>query len=71
MLKKQGIETPPREPRRATRQQAAGERERGPRGKWRSIWISDVHLGTRTCRADLLLHFLNLYSSEYLYLVGD
>ncbi|NOT30369.1 MAG: UDP-2,3-diacylglucosamine diphosphatase [Planctomycetes bacterium] len=35
------------------------------------MWISDVHLGTRTCRADLLLHFLNLYSSEYLYLVGD
>lgn len=24
----------------------------------RSVWLSDVHLGTRDCRADLLLDFL-------------
>jgi len=39
--------------------------------KWRSIWISDLHLGTRGCRADLLLEFLRRHESEYLYLVGD
>jgi UDP-2,3-diacylglucosamine pyrophosphatase LpxH len=39
--------------------------------KWRSIWISDVHLGTRGSRSDLLLEFLRRNESEYLYLVGD
>ncbi|GIV57981.1 MAG: UDP-2,3-diacylglucosamine hydrolase [Rhodothermaceae bacterium] len=38
---------------------------------FRTIWISDIHLGTRTCRADFLLDFLRHTSSEYLYLVGD
>ncbi|EWY40353.1 ser/threonine protein phosphatase [Skermanella stibiiresistens SB22] len=38
---------------------------------YRSIWISDVHLGTRGCQADLLLDFLRSNESEYLYLVGD
>jgi UDP-2,3-diacylglucosamine pyrophosphatase LpxH len=39
--------------------------------KYRSIWISDIHLGTRGCQADQLLDFLNSVSSENLYLVGD
>jgi UDP-2,3-diacylglucosamine pyrophosphatase LpxH len=39
--------------------------------RFRSIWISDIHLGTRGCRADLLLDFLKHTESEYLYLVGD
>jgi UDP-2,3-diacylglucosamine pyrophosphatase LpxH len=38
---------------------------------FRSIWISDIHLGTRGCRADMLLDFLKHTESEYLYLVGD
>jgi hypothetical protein len=25
----------------------------------RTVWISDLHLGTPGCRADALLHFLN------------
>lgn len=37
----------------------------------RSIWLSDVHLGTRPCRADLLLDFLRRTECEQLYLVGD
>lgn len=37
----------------------------------RSIWISDVHLGTRDCRIDYLYDFLQHTDSEYLYLVGD
>jgi len=38
---------------------------------FRSIWISDVHLGTAGCRADHLLDFLRHHESDFLYLVGD
>lgn len=37
----------------------------------RSIFISDVHLGTRACQADRLLDFLREHPSEYLFLLGD
>lgn len=37
----------------------------------RAIFISDVHLGTRGCQADLLLDFLRHNESEFLFLVGD
>lgn len=39
--------------------------------KFRTIWISDIHLGTRGAQADLLLDFLKHTDSKYLYLVGD
>jgi UDP-2,3-diacylglucosamine pyrophosphatase LpxH len=39
--------------------------------RYRSIWISDIHLGTKGCQADLLLEFLRETESENLYLVGD
>lgn len=39
--------------------------------RYRTIWISDTHLGTRGCKADFLLHFLKSTQSETLYLVGD
>jgi UDP-2,3-diacylglucosamine pyrophosphatase LpxH len=42
-----------------------------PITQYRSIWISDVHLGTRGCKAEFLLDFLRHTESEYLYLVGD
>jgi UDP-2,3-diacylglucosamine pyrophosphatase LpxH len=38
---------------------------------YRSIWISDIHLGTRGCKAEFLLDFLRNTESEHLYLVGD
>jgi UDP-2,3-diacylglucosamine pyrophosphatase LpxH len=38
---------------------------------YRAIWISDVHLGTRGCKAEFLLDFLKCTESDYLYLVGD
>jgi UDP-2,3-diacylglucosamine pyrophosphatase LpxH len=38
---------------------------------YRSIWISDFHLGTRRCKAAALLEFLRRHESEYLFLVGD
>ena len=37
----------------------------------RSIWISDVHLGTSSSKADLLCDFLKYNSCDTLYLVGD
>jgi UDP-2,3-diacylglucosamine pyrophosphatase LpxH len=37
----------------------------------RSVFISDVHLGTRACQADRLLDFLRQYDAEHLFLVGD
>ena len=37
----------------------------------RSIFLSDIHLGTRACQAERLLSFLRRYESSYLYLVGD
>ena len=41
------------------------------RRRYRTIWISDVHLGTRGCNADLLIDFLDRTDSETMYLVGD
>jgi UDP-2,3-diacylglucosamine pyrophosphatase LpxH len=43
----------------------------GFRRRYRAIFISDVHLGTRGCKADFLLEFLRETESQYLYLVGD
>jgi len=39
--------------------------------KPRTIWISDTHLGTAGCNAELLLDFLKSVQPETLYLVGD
>lgn len=38
---------------------------------FRTIWISDTHLGTAGCNAELLLDFLKSTECETLYLVGD
>lgn len=37
----------------------------------RSIFVSDLHLGSRFSRVELLLDLLQHHSPEYLYLVGD
>lgn len=39
--------------------------------QYRSVFISDVHLGTADCQAHYLLDFLNNTQCETLYLVGD
>ena len=39
--------------------------------QYKSIWISDIHLGTRGCQADMVLEFIKYTRSENLYLVGD
>jgi len=41
------------------------------RRRFRTIWISDVHLGTKGCNAELLIDFLDNVDSETMYLVGD
>jgi UDP-2,3-diacylglucosamine pyrophosphatase LpxH len=38
---------------------------------WRSVFLSDVHLGSAGCRAAHLLRFLDGIDTERLYLVGD
>ena len=40
-------------------------------GKYRSLFISDVHLGTRAAQAELLLDFLRHNEADTIYLVGD
>lgn len=41
------------------------------RPTYRTIWISDLHLGMPGCRAEAVLRFLRSTDSEQLYLVGD
>ena len=38
---------------------------------YRAVFISDVHLGTKGCQAELLLDFIRHIECESLYLVGD
>ncbi|MEX2629780.1 MAG: UDP-2,3-diacylglucosamine diphosphatase [Tistlia sp.] len=40
-------------------------------GRYRAIFLSDIHLGTRGCKAEFLLDFLRLNEAETIYLVGD
>jgi UDP-2,3-diacylglucosamine pyrophosphatase LpxH len=39
--------------------------------RYRSVWISDLHLGTPGCQAHALLDFLRSVECETLFLVGD
>jgi UDP-2,3-diacylglucosamine pyrophosphatase LpxH len=39
--------------------------------RYRTIFISDIHLGTRGCKADYLLDFIKHTDCETMYLVGD
>lgn len=39
--------------------------------KVRTLFISDVHLGTRGCQAGALLSFLKAHDAEQIYLLGD
>jgi UDP-2,3-diacylglucosamine pyrophosphatase LpxH len=40
-------------------------------GRYRTIWVSDVHLGFPGCSAEFLVDFLRSTECDYLYLVGD
>src|SRR5471032_2847565 len=39
--------------------------------RFRSVWISDIHLGTPGCQAAALLDFLRQTECDTLFLVGD
>lgn len=39
--------------------------------KYKSVFISDLHLGSKHCNSERLLKFLDNLSTEKLYLVGD
>lgn len=41
------------------------------RAHYRTVWLSDTHLGNKDCKANYLLDFLNNVSIDNLYLVGD
>jgi UDP-2,3-diacylglucosamine pyrophosphatase LpxH len=45
--------------------------EQAPHWRLRTVWISDLHLGTPGCQAEALLDFLRAVECETLYLVGD
>lgn len=42
-----------------------------PRRRYRTVFISDIHLGTRGCNAEALLDFLDHVDCDHLFLVGD
>jgi UDP-2,3-diacylglucosamine pyrophosphatase LpxH len=42
-----------------------------PKLQLRTVWISDIHLGTSGCKAEMLCDFLQAVQCETLYLVGD
>ena len=39
--------------------------------RYRTVWVSDVHLGTPGCKAEHLTDFLKSHTCDTLYLVGD
>lgn len=39
--------------------------------QFRTLFLSDIHLGTRGCQAELLLDFLKFHDADVIYLVGD
>ena len=41
------------------------------KNKLNTIWLSDIHLGSKDCQAKFLLDFLNRNHCDTLYLVGD
>jgi UDP-2,3-diacylglucosamine pyrophosphatase LpxH len=49
----------------------AHEADESRRRRVRTVWISDLHLGTPGCQAEALLDFLRHVECETLFLVGD
>jgi UDP-2,3-diacylglucosamine pyrophosphatase LpxH len=45
--------------------------EKAAKTRLRSVFLSDVHLGSKDCRAQELLDFLSGIETDYLFLVGD
>lgn len=54
-----------------TPEPSPGERLSLPPRHYRTLWISDIHLGTPGCQSKYLLDFMKHNESDTLYLVGD
>ena len=39
--------------------------------KVRTLFLSDIHLGSKASKADFLLDFLRVHDAETIFLVGD
>ncbi|MES2933948.1 MAG: UDP-2,3-diacylglucosamine diphosphatase, partial [Pseudomonadota bacterium] len=50
---------------------SGGHESKHPKQRFRTIWLSDIHLGTTGCQAARLLEFLQATESDTIYLVGD
>jgi UDP-2,3-diacylglucosamine pyrophosphatase LpxH len=48
-----------------------GSGQLGPAGRFRTVWISAIHLGTPGCKVDVLLDFLKTVHCQTLDVVGD
>ncbi len=46
-------------------------RRKSSKSFFKTLWLSDIHLGNRDCHADYLLQFLRHVECERLFLVGD
>ena len=53
-----------------TREEDDVQHEPGMR-RYRALFISDLHLGTKACQAEALLDFLRCHDASHLYLIGD
>jgi UDP-2,3-diacylglucosamine pyrophosphatase LpxH len=67
------FEAPPKRRRRVRREIPLAPRPSPPRRPLavRTLWISDIHLGTRDCKAEYLLDLLAHTECERIYLIGD
>jgi UDP-2,3-diacylglucosamine pyrophosphatase LpxH len=54
-----------------TQSDSSDSHEDGQASRYRSLFISDMHLGTKGAQAEALLEFLREHDAETLYLVGD
>ncbi len=41
------------------------------RRRYRALFLSDIHLGTKACQAEFLLEFLKHHDADTIFLVGD
>jgi len=58
-------------PSAGTHPKAAHEVQHDPPARVRTLFISDVHLGTRACQAELLTNFLRRHEPNAIFLIGD
>ena len=54
-----------------TCEDGSSESHESGKTRYRTIFLSDIHLGTKGCQADRLIAFLKAHDCETLFLVGD